>query len=87
MSDAAKVRAKAGEALAGADEKLRSAFIEFDTDGSGSLSASEIEVGVTKTGADLTRQEITTLVRSFDKGDGKVSIAEFFQAFGKSYKE
>ena len=39
-------------------------------------------------GGQLARQEIVTLVRTFDKNsDGKVSIEEFFGAFGKAYTE
>jgi len=87
-SDVTKVKAKASGAIGGLEENLRSAFIEMDTDGSGSLSPSEIGAAVTSTGVELTEQEVTTLARSFDKdSDGKVSISEFFEAFGQAYKE
>lgn len=88
MSDSSKVMAKAREAMAGREDDLRSAFIEMDTDGSGSLSGSEIEQAVRSMSVELARQEIVTLVRTFDKNsDGKVSIEEFFGAFGKAYTE
>lgn len=88
MSNRQTVLAKAQEGVKGMEENLRSAFIEMDADGSGSLNAPEIEAAIDAAGVSLTKQEITTLVRVFDKdNDGKISIEEFFAAFGKDYSE
>jgi len=88
MSNRDSVLEKAKAGIKGMEENLRSAFIEMDADGSGALSAPEIEAAVISAGVALTKQEITTLVRVFDKdNDGKISIEEFFATFGKEYSE
>jgi len=69
-------------------DSLRTAFIEMDVDGSGFLNEEELDMALKKSNISLTKQQTITIIRKFDtSGDGKISIEEFFQAFGLSFDE
>jgi len=88
MSDFSAVLAKVQSTSTGKEEELRSAFIEMDVDGSGFLNEAELEMALAKAGVALEKQEVITIVRKFDaNGDGRVSVEEFFVAFGYKFEE
>ena len=67
---------------AGKSDDLRTAFIEFDADGSGMLSVDELGSALERAGIYLVRQELVTVTRHFDEDkDGGVSIEEFISTF------
>jgi len=78
---------KVKEAGQSREDELRTAFIEMDTDGSGHLTEDELDTALAKAGIGLVKQEIITIVRKYDvNGDGRVSVEEFFAAFGKKFE-
>jgi hypothetical protein len=87
-SDFGSVLGKVKAAGTGKEDELRSAFIEMDTDGSGYLNLEELEAALEKAGVGLVKQEVITIVRKYDSnGDGRVSVEEFFMAFGYTFEE
>ena len=60
----------------------------MDIDGSGFLNEPELEGALQKAGISISKQEVITIVRKYDvNGDGRVSIEEFFDAFGYKFEE
>nr|XP_034326667.1 calmodulin, flagellar-like [Crassostrea gigas] len=63
------------------DEKMaeiRGAFIVFDRDGNGFITAAELRHTIQKTGDKLTDDEVDEMIRAADiDGDGQVSYNEF----------
>ena len=63
-------------------EELRSAFKQFDQDGSGFIQANELERILEKMGRHCTRAQIDQIIGSVDQsGDGKIAFNEFAQLF------
>jgi len=87
-SDFSMVIAKVKAMGSGKEDALRTAFIEMDVDGSGYLNDAELEGALQKAGISILRQEVITIVRKYDvNGDGRVSIEEFFDAFGYKFED
>jgi len=87
-SNFGKVMEEVKTALVDKDEELRTAFIEMDVDGSGYLNDAELAAALAKANVTLTPQEVITIVRKYDvNGDGRISIEEFFSAFGFRFEE
>ncbi|KAL6776371.1 FAP272 [Auxenochlorella protothecoides x Auxenochlorella symbiontica] len=58
--------------------ELESVFLLFDKDGSGQLSADEIQKALKLLGVDMTAQETAFLVQEIDgDGNGEISFQEF----------
>ncbi|KAK3248003.1 hypothetical protein CYMTET_42513 [Cymbomonas tetramitiformis] len=71
----------------GKEDALRSAFIEMDTDGSGYLSGDELGNAMNLAGVSVNKQQVITIIRKLDdSGDGRISIEEFFSAFGLKFE-
>jgi len=87
-SDFDQVIAAVKAAGIGKEDALRTSFIEMDIDGSGFLNEPELEGALNKAGINISKQEVITIVRKYDmNGDGRVSIEEFFDAFGYKFEE
>jgi len=87
-SDFDRVIAAVKQSGMGKEDALRTSFIEMDVDGSGFLNEAELEGALTKAGIPISKQEVITIVRKYDvNGDGRVSIEEFFDAFGYKFEE
>jgi hypothetical protein len=87
-SNFGKVMEEVKTALVDKDEELRTAFIEMDVDGSGYLNDAELAAALAKANVTLSPQEVITIVRKYDvNGDGRISIEEFFSAFGFRFEE
>lgn len=73
---------------AGGEEALRRVFAKFDHDGSGMVSASELEMILATCSIDLPKGELERIMRDADKsGDGQVSFDEFFEAVERSGRD
>jgi len=60
------------------EEEIRDAFIVFDRDGNGMVSASELRHVMSSLGDDLTDEEIDEMIREADvNGDGQIDFGEF----------
>ncbi|EGD76102.1 hypothetical protein PTSG_00808 [Salpingoeca rosetta] len=71
-------------------EELVKAFQRIDTDGSGSLSATELKRYLTNIGDPLSEDEFKELLKDVDQdGDGEVSFKEFVDLMtsGVTYKD
>jgi calmodulin len=63
-------------------DELRSAFRQFDQDGSGYIQADELENIMYKMGKRYSKAEINAMVKALDtSGDGKISFEEFAKIF------
>lgn len=63
-------------------DELRTAFRQFDADGSGYIQANELEDIMRKMGRRFNKDEISSMVKSLDSsGDGKISFEEFVLLF------
>ena len=60
------------------EEAVRSAFINVDQAGVGSLTQQQFEAALKQAGVDLTRHQIISLHRRLAK-DGKVHVADILQ--------
>ena len=61
-------------------EKLKKAFAEFDTDGSGALTHEELKAALTRPGGGtpMSDEDVAELIREFDaNGDGVIQVEEF----------
>jgi Ca2+-binding EF-hand superfamily protein len=68
---------------AGREDVIRTAFIEYDKNGSGVLSGEELEAALSAAGLKFTRHQAISLKRRLDKDkSGSVSIEEFLSALG-----
>lgn len=86
-SDVDAVVAQAKQSIPGNEDAVRSAFIETDVDGTGSLGVAELEAALRKAGLALNPQQVLTLARSLDKDkSGSVSVEEILAVFGLSAK-
>eukprot|EP00762_Andalucia_godoyi_P008107 ANDGO_02218.mRNA.1 Caltractin len=64
--------------IRGKNQKLARIFTDMDTDGSGSLDASELDRALGKMGIDLDREQLKGLMWILDvSGDGQVDYREF----------
>merc|ERR1711924_96895 len=62
-------------------EDLRTAFMELDTHGTGSLTRDEIENGLKQAGQKLSEEDLNALFRSLDAdGTGKIKYTEWLAA-------
>lgn len=69
--------------ISGREDAVRTAFISMDKNGSGLLTASELEAALKAAGLKFTRHQAMSLYRRLDKGkSGSISIDEFLQALG-----
>ena len=67
----------------GAEDAIRTAFIEADKAGTGRLSATDVEVPLKASGLKFTSHQIVVLRRRLDKErTGSVSIQEFLHLLG-----
>ena len=65
--------------------QLTALFKEIDRDGSGSVSADELQTALKGKGLDISAAQVGGLMSSADaNNDGKLSMAEFMQAVGRS---
>jgi Ca2+-binding EF-hand superfamily protein len=59
-------------------DELKEAFATFDTDGDGTISASEIESVFSRIGLKLDKQTISLMIKSVDTdGNGAIDFQEF----------
>ena len=59
-------------------EEARKAFAEFDKDGNGTISRSELYNGIAKMGDAPPRDAVEAMLQQFDQdGDGDLDFAEF----------
>lgn len=64
------------------EEELRRAFLSFDTNGDGSISAEELQIAMKSVGENLTRDEISAIIHEVDNdGDGKIDYIEFTRLY------
>ena len=64
--------------LASRFKRLTDLFFEWDTDGDGSVTLSELTAGLHQMGLELSASELLALFNLFDRdGDGRVDVAEF----------
>ena len=64
--------------LASRSKRLTTLFLEWDTDGDGSVTLSELTAGLHQMGLELSASELLALFNLFDRdGDGRVDVAEF----------
>eukprot|EP01147_Barroeca_monosierra_P009873 gene9873-2063_t len=71
-------------------EQLKTAFSKIDTDGSGTLSATELKRYLTNIGDPLSSSEFEELLSDVDTdGDGEISFTEFVSLMtsGITYKD
>ena len=67
----------------GREDAVRTAFIEADRAGNGTLSGDELDAALTSAGLKYTRHQTISLRRRMDKDkSGMVSIEEFLAALG-----
>lgn len=63
-------------------DELRTAFQQFDQDGSGYIQAQELQNILQKMGRHVSKSEIDGMINSLDSsGDGKISFDEFQRLF------
>jgi len=63
-------------------EEIRTAFRQFDQDGSGYIQAKELENILQRMGRRYNKDQIDTMINSLDKnGDGKIGFDEFLSLF------
>merc|ERR1719469_214603 len=61
-------------------EEMREAFLVFDRDKSGSVSASELKHVMNNLGEQVTNEEVEEMIREADAdGDGELSFDDFLQ--------
>mmetsp|Transcript_118251 Transcript_118251/g.295062 ORF Transcript_118251/g.295062 Transcript_118251/m.295062 type:complete len:166 (-) Transcript_118251:70-567(-) len=61
-------------------EEMREAFMVFDRDKSGSVSAGELKHVMNNLGEQVTNEEVEEMIREADAdGDGELSFEDFFQ--------
>ena len=61
------------------EEQLREAFQMFDTNNKGYISAKELETIMAKLGVNLTKEEISGMIREADfDGDGFINYEGMF---------
>lgn len=66
------------------EEQLREAFQMFDTNNKGYISAKELETIMAKLGVNLTKEEISGMIREADfDGDGFINYEDFAQIMGQ----
>ncbi|KAK7103641.1 calmodulin-like [Littorina saxatilis] len=66
-------------------EEYRAVFKVFDKDGSGSISAEELEAVLKAQGVQLSADQAKDLIKKYDKnGDGDVDFDEFTQLITES---
>ena len=64
------------------EDEIRTAFEQFDHDGSGYIQVNELEVIMQKMGRYFNREELNAMVETLDKsGDGKIGFDEFLVLF------
>eukprot|EP01114_Cavostelium_apophysatum_P012408 TRINITY_DN276_c0_g1_i2.p1 TRINITY_DN276_c0_g1~~TRINITY_DN276_c0_g1_i2.p1 ORF type:complete len:716 (+),score=279.12 TRINITY_DN276_c0_g1_i2:792-2939(+) len=62
------------------------AFREYDTDGSASISASELEVAFTSQGQGVTKEEVDEIVKEFDEDEsGEIEFEEYLMMMRNFY--
>jgi Ca2+-binding EF-hand superfamily protein len=67
----------------GAEDAIRTAFIDADKAGTGQLSAADVEVPLKASGLKFTSHQIMVLRRKLDKErTGSVCIHDFLQLLG-----
>merc|ERR1711896_2805 len=65
-------------------EEMREAFMVFDRDKSGSVSASELKHVMNNLGEQVTIEEVEEMIREADAdGDGELSFDDFLQFIQK----
>lgn len=69
-------------------EELRKVFNSIDTDGNGTISASELSFALRQAGIVLNPEDLNDLMSELDlDNDGKVDFAEFLNLASKSIKD
>jgi calmodulin len=67
-----------------AEEEMREAFMIFDSDGNGTISAEELRQIMQNLGETLTNEEIEDMVKEADlDGDGQIDYNEFVRMMFK----
>ena len=78
VSEAPETEPSSEEDVERDDEKYRKTFSVFDKDGSGSISIEELTEVMKTSGADLTNDEISEMMKEADSdGNGEVDFEEF----------
>ena len=63
-------------------EGLEAAFKKYDSDGNGFLTVDEFQAVMSKTGRQMSRSEVKSMLQSLDSNkDGKISFEEFIKLF------
>mmetsp|Transcript_36929 Transcript_36929/g.86929 ORF Transcript_36929/g.86929 Transcript_36929/m.86929 type:complete len:933 (+) Transcript_36929:129-2927(+) len=73
------------EAILRADFTLKETLAEFDPDGDGVVSPWEFKQALQKCNVDVPEQQIVTLMRLIDRGDGKLDVGSFLDRFQVVY--
>ena len=87
-SDFAQVMARFRALGQGREEEVRRAFLDADLDGSGRVNRAELERALRDCDISFVAQEVITVIRKLDeRGDGRVPVEAFFEAFGAPFFE
>ena len=87
-SDFAQVMARFRALGQGREEEVRRAFLDADLDGSGRVNRAELERALQDCDISFVAQEVITVIRKLDeRGDGRVPVEAFFEAFGAPFFE
>jgi len=63
------------------EDRLRAAFLRFDTDGDGTINLAELRKALTTQGEKLSNEEVDEMLKDMDTNeDGKVNFEEFVQS-------
>lgn len=76
------VRKKSGPKFELSDEQrrdIKEAFDLFDTENTGKIDTKELKVAIRALGFEPKKEEIKKMIAEIDKGDGKVSFADFLE--------
>lgn len=74
------VRKKSGPKFELSEEQrrdIKEAFDLFDTESTGKIDTKELKVAIRALGFEPKKEEIKKMIAEIDKGDGKVSFADF----------
>lgn len=64
------------------EANLRRTFKEFDKDGSGTISASELKQALAKCNINISDADAKGMIQQADKsGDGQIDVEEFLAVF------
>ncbi|XP_073123112.1 probable calcium-binding protein CML13 isoform X2 [Henckelia pumila] len=69
-------------------EEIKKAFVNVDTDGSGSIDAKELNVAMRDLGFEMSEEETNKIITEVDKdGSGAIEFDEFFHMMTSLYME